>query len=209
MNKLRKLSISILSLILLTGFLSPTINVAAQEVQMSNIIEQPTEFLNDLKTTNQNLSKEIEAVEARGYSIDPHVKTIDSTHVVVYESNDGLVTGMIQVTNGEVLIFETILADEDTVDYAILRDNHGSEIYIQTDENGEYIYEQKQKRGSGFRKISDEGANTLCNIVMSVSGTSVATVYSAVAGTLGGPVAAFAVGLLHAGGWGYLSGKVC
>lgn len=175
----------------------------SQSISSSDVVIQEVEYLSELRANDSYVNYELSQIETKGYNVDPNVRSIDNNHVISYNNNDGTVFGMVQVTSdGLHSTFEMVMKDSQTADYIKINiEGIGEEIIEVTDNN----IIQEPASNTTISRVSDQTKSQICSVVIGLAGHGIGSIYTAVAATLGGPLAAIAVGIINTAGWSYLT----
>ena len=172
-------------------------------INPSDVVIQEVEYLSELRANDSYVNDELSQIETKGYNVDPNVRSIDNNHVISYNNIDGTVFEMVQVTSDRLhSTFEMVMKDSQTADYIKINiEGIGEEIIEVTDHN----ILQEPASNTTISRVSNQTKSQICSVVIGLAGHGIGSIYTAVAGTLGGPLAAIAVGIINIAGWSDLT----
>lgn len=202
MNKTSKKMVSIfLTLALCLPIFS---NIAyaskAKEVKNEVVLHKET-YLSELTNESDFLNNKIKELEKNGFIIDPNVRSFKDLYFIYYHSKDESTTGLIQVNkdfNSEIRV-HSINNNPETMEF--IKEN-GSKMIVGKDNNGEF---NKILYASSDISTYKTGPAAWCPYVMGLIGTSIGSLYTAIAGMVGGPVAVAIVAGVNSVGWTWVS----
>ena len=140
-------------------------------------------------------------MEKNGFIIDPNVRSFKDLDFIYYHSKDESTTGLIQVNkdfNSEIRV-HSINNNPETMEF--IKEN-GSKMIVGKDNNGEF---NKILYVSPNISTYKTDPADWCPYVMTLVGHSIGSLYAAIAGMVGGPLAAFIVGGVNSLGWAWVS----
>lgn len=135
------------------------------------------------------------------FIIDPNVRSIKDLDFIYYHNKDESTTGLIQVNknlNSEIRV-HSINNNPETIEF--IKEN-GSKMIVGKDNNGEF---NKILYVSPNISTYKTDAASWCPYVVGLVGHSIGSLYAAIAGMVGGPLAAFIVGGVNTVGWTWVS----
>lgn len=172
----------------------------AKEEETLNVELREADYLNDLISKNKYLSNKVEELKKNNLRVDTTVRTIKGVDFVYYSNPYNTTVGLIQLhkdLNSEIRM-NFVNSELNTIEF--IREN-GDKKIIGKDENGQF-----NKILFGTEIIATRSA-WWCPYVVGLVGTSVSSLYTAIASAIGGPIAAIIVAGVSSVGWTYVSSR--
>lgn len=169
----------------------------AKENEDLKVEEKDKEYFNKLIAKNEYLKRRVEELKKENFNVDTKVKSVRGFDFVYYNNADNSITGLIEVHDeltSEMRV-NSIDMEPNTIEF--IKEN-GAKMILGKDENGMFndvIYKSPEFRESAW----------WCPYVVGLVGTSIGTLYTTIAGMIGGPIAAVIVAGVNSVGWTYVS----
>ncbi|MBM0046256.1 hypothetical protein ACKRLN_07390 [Anaerococcus sp. DFU013_CI05] len=202
MNKTSKKIISMFLTLALCLPIFSNVAYASESKEVKNeVVLHKETYLSELTNESDFLNNKIKELEKNDFIIDPNVRSIKDLDFIYYHNKDESTTGLIQVNknlNSEIRV-HSINNNPETIEF--IKEN-GSKMIVGKDNNGEF---NKILYVSPNISTYKTDAASWCPYVVGLVGHSIGSLYAAIAGMVGGPLAAFIVGGVNTVGWTWVS----